>query len=67
MALVVVCGLMAVIFRGPRESLETALKRSGFLQVRLEFNEGPHGVDPRPLQRALEWFCELAAPPAPTG
>jgi predicted esterase len=48
------------------------LKRAGFTQVRVETFAGPHAVDPRPLQRALEWFraVESAAgepPPDPPG
>lgn len=51
--------------------IERELRRAGFSAVRLETFPGPHAVDPRPLQRALQWFREIAAgaksaPPAGT-
>ena len=42
-------------------AVAAALKRSGFVHVRLEFNEARHAIDTRQLQQALEWFGELAA------
>ena len=45
--------------------VESDLKRAGFRNVRLEFFDGPHAVDPRPLKKALEWFAAEAAKPAP--
>lgn len=41
--------------------VQRELKRAGFKQVKLETFPGPHAVDPRPLQRALAWFKEVAA------
>lgn len=40
--------------------VERELKKAGFEHVRLEFNDGPHGVDPAMLEKALKWFSELA-------
>ncbi|MBA4137729.1 MAG: hypothetical protein C0518_10470 [Opitutus sp.] len=37
------------------------LKRAGYTHVELESFAGPHGVDPRPLKRALDWFREVEA------
>ncbi|MBI3885248.1 MAG: hypothetical protein HY302_05910 [Opitutae bacterium] len=45
-------------------AVERSLKRAGFRNVRLEFFDGPHVVDPRPLRLALEWFAAEAAKPA---
>jgi len=42
-------------------AVAAALKRSGFVHVRLEFNEARHAIDARQLQHALAWFSELAA------
>jgi predicted esterase len=56
----------------PRDHRRIAgeLKRAGFAHVRLESFPGPHGVEPRPLKDALEWFRALEAertdPPHPT-
>ena len=38
------------------------LRRAGFSNVRIEYFAGPHVVDPRPLQIALDWFLEVAGP-----
>lgn len=46
--------------RGVRD----ALKRAGFGHIRVEYFPGSHTVDPRPLRVALDWFRELAVPPA---
>lgn len=48
-------------------AVEAALKRSGFVHVRLEFNEARHAIDARQLQRALAWFSELHALDVPVG
>ena len=47
--------------------VESDLKRAGFKQVRLEFFDGPHAVDPRPLKQALEWFAAEHAKSPGTG
>jgi len=36
------------------------LKRAGFDKVRLDFIDGPHGVDPLSLASALAWFSAAA-------
>ena len=46
-------------------SKPTKPKRAGFRNVRLEFFDGPHTVDPRPLKKALDWFAAEAAKTVP--
>lgn len=48
-------------------AVAAALKRSGFVHVRLEFNEARHAIDTQQLQHALAWFNELAALKTPAG
>lgn len=46
---------------GDVREVEIDLRRAGFLNLRVEFNDKRHGMDPRPLQKALDWFVEVAA------
>lgn len=41
--------------------IERELERAGYKHVQVESFPGPHGVDPRPLRRALDWFREIEA------
>ncbi len=42
-------------------TVQRQLKRAGFKNVQLDFMDGAHGVDPRPLARALGWFANIAS------
>jgi predicted esterase len=46
-------------------SLADELRRKGFKNVRLEYFDGGHEVDPGPLAKALEWFRSFATVPVP--
>lgn len=56
----------AIATPSDHREVERELKRAGFKNVRLEFFDGPHAVDPRPLKGALDWFAAEAAKGAAT-
>jgi predicted esterase len=50
------------------QAIEAALRRDGFLNVRLQVVPGGHAIDGAPLQQALRWFAErMRAGPAAAG
>jgi predicted esterase len=41
------------------------LKRAGFRNVRVEYFDGGHEIDPRPMNEALQWFRQFTLVAAP--
>ena len=47
------------------QAVASKLRHAGFRNVRLEFFQGAHDVEPGPMRAALEWFGEFLARPSP--